>query len=247
MGLTLEALAFFWTQPHSEYPPFVHCNICLIVFPISNLSSCWNRCTAVLILIQDTKPGGWFNWSDKISTWKLLRLLLYLWGCMQSSLMREGTCWFHISPLQTILRSWWNVWSTFHTHQIFTFMKYKPTLSHLLLPAHLAADLLVLLKQPAEQTCKQELETHQHYQVWKRLLGKKISLPVVYICQDYSIFFTKLSQSLNEVEQRVMKGRDSGTHHSQGDHRRNCPHSWVLLKCSADSFTAVPQQNFLYH
>lgn len=127
MGLTLEALAFFWTQPHSEYPPFVHCNICLIVFPISNLSSCWNRCTAVLILIQDTKPGGWFNWSDKISTWKLLRLLLYLWGCMQSSLMREGTCWFHISPLQTILRSWWNIClihlphsPDFHVHEVQT-------------------------------------------------------------------------------------------------------------------------------
>lgn len=135
-----------------------------------------------------------------------------------------------------------SVWSSFHTYQIF--IKYKPTLSHLLLPAHLAADLLALLKQPAEQTCKQELETQQHYQVWKRLVGKKKSH---FLWCTFARITQYFSPSLNEVEQQVKKGRGSGTHHSQGDHRWNCPHSWVLLKCSADSFTAVPQKNFPYH
>lgn len=80
-------------------------------------------------------------------------------------------------------------------------------------------------------------------------LGCKNSHPVMCICQDYPIFFTKLSQSVNEVQQQVKMGRGNGTHHSQGDHRWSCPHSWVPLKCSADqsSFIAVPQQTFLYH
>lgn len=79
--------------------------------------------------------------------------------------------------------------------------------------AHLAAVVLALLKQPLGETCQRELETHQDYQIWKWLLGKETWFPVVCICQDYPILLTKLSQSLNEVEQQVKKGRGSGTHH----------------------------------
>lgn len=160
--------------------------------------------------------------------------------------MRERPCWSHISPLQTILRTWWNIWLIQLPHSPdLSVHQGKLTLSHLLL-----------------QLIWQQLSLHSWNSQWKRPVSMSLrptniirhgndswiknSLPVVCICQDYPISFTELSQSLNEVEQQE-KGKGSGTHHSQGDHRWNCPHSWVLLKCSADSFTAVPQQTFLHH
>lgn len=229
-------------------PIFFHCTICFCAFLISNFSSCWHRCTDILFSIQDTISGGWFNWSDKIITWKRLRLLPYPRGYMQSSLMRERTCWFHISPLQTVLWTWWNIWLI----QLITRSSCSPRQTHFIPPPAATSpgsSFIALLKQPVEETWQHELETHKHYQVWKCLLGAKNSHPVMCICQDYPIFFTKLSQSLNEVQQQVKMGRGSGTHHSQGDHRWSCPHNWVPLKCSADqsSFIAVSQQTFLYH
>lgn len=122
----------------------------------------------------------------------------------------------------------------------------KSTLSHLLPPAHLAAVILALSCSQWERPESMSLRPTNINRYGNGSWVKK-SLPVVCICQDYPIFSTKLSQSLNEGEQQVKKGRGSGTHHWQGDHRWNCPHSWVLLKCSADSSTAVPQQTFLCH
>ena len=115
----------FWISPGFS---LCHMFPCISKKPKWFFSSCRHSCTDILIsmhpLGEGTKAGGWFNWSGKIITGKCLKLLPYLWGYMQSSLMRERTCCFPISPLQTIPWAWLNIWviqlphlSDLHVHQ----------------------------------------------------------------------------------------------------------------------------------
>lgn len=129
---------------------------------------------------------------------------------MQSSLMRDGTGWLLISPIQMRPWTWLNIWLIQLPHlprQIFMFTKINRAHCFIPPPAISPDSSFTFPAKIASrrETWVHELETHQHYQVWKRLLGTKtsqitcastvfpthlglIQLLVTYTCQDCSRF-----------------------------------------------------------
>lgn len=211
--------ACFWISPGFS---LYHMFPCISKKQKWFFSSCWHSFMDTLISMQPlgegTKAGGWFNWSDKIIAGKCLKLLPYLWGYMQSSLMRERTRWFLISPFQTISWTWLNIWLIqlpHLPHQIFMFTKTNQTHCFITPPAISPDSSFTCTAETAngKKTWEHELETHQHCQVWKWLLGTKnsqitcactvfpthlslIQLIVICFCQDCPRFITGLSKRL---------------------------------------------------